>query len=668
MERDLRPTALYQAIATHFQRALAPGFGRISGAADPAPSSDGERIAFTGSRWERLEGLPQTRICLLTRQTGAWEEITAGPHNDLMPRWSPDGMRLAFLSDRTRPGQHQVYLLEADRLGEARAVPPVEGTVESIAWAPDGRALLLVVAGPGADIADAQGAGTTPHLSDDLPAWMPAVDNGITAQQWRRLWRYDLASGTMRLLTRSGLNVWEAAWVGPDRIAAIVSTAPREGAWYTAQLALIDGTSGVEEILYASPRQLGVPAGTPAGERLAVIQALCSDRGLVAGDLLLFDGQTTTPRAVETGGVDVTHLAWRDDQRLVFAGLRGLSTVVGEVDLAAGQTRELWTARESCGLFVPAAVPLGADAVTLVLEGYTRPPELVVVRAGEVTPLARFGHDGSAYQCAVGGTLEEVQWTAPDGLVVEGLLAWPEGPGPHALILNVHGGPVWAYRNCWWLYQDLTRVLVSRGYAVLHPNPRGSMGRGQAFAEQVYGDMGGADTDDLLAGVDALVARGLVDPTRVGVMGVSYGGFMTSWLITQTDRFAAAVAMSPSTDWVSFHYTTYFPDFDRLFLQDVPSNVTGPYFSRSPIMFAGRVRTPTLHTTGGLDEATPAGQAIEFHHALLEQGVPSSLAIYPQEGHDVHRFPAVIDRSTRVVGWFERFMPATPRGADMPGG
>lgn len=170
--------------------------------------------------------------------------------------------------------------------------------------------------------------------------------------------------------------------------------------------------------------------------------------------------------------------------------------------------------------------------------------------------------------------------------------------------------------------------------------------------------------NDLLSGVDALVARGLVDPARVGVMGVSYGGYMTSWLITQTERFAAAVAMSPSTDWISFHYTTYFPDFDRLFLQDTPSNVMGRYVTRSPIMAAERVRTPTLHTTGGLDEATPAGQAIEFHHALLEQGVPSSLAIYPQEGHDVHRFPAVIDRSTRVVAWFERFMPARPRGAE----
>jgi dipeptidyl aminopeptidase/acylaminoacyl peptidase len=154
------------------------------------------------------------------------------------------------------------------------------------------------------------------------------------------------------------------------------------------------------------------------------------------------------------------------------------------------------------------------------------------------------------------------------------------------------------------------------------------------------------------------VASGIADTRRVGTMGVSYGGFMTSWLITRTERFAAAVSMSPVNEWRSMHYTTYFPDFDRLFLQDEPSHVGGQYDARSPLLFAARVRTPTLHTTGALDEATPAAQALAFHHALLEHGVPSALAIYPEEGHSVRRYPAIIDRCARVVAWFERFMPA----------
>jgi dipeptidyl aminopeptidase/acylaminoacyl peptidase len=282
-----------------------------------------------------------------------------------------------------------------------------------------------------------------------------------------------------------------------------------------------------------------------------------------------------------------------------------------------------------------------------------------MVRDGTPSSVASLAHAGSEYMLRVGGVMEEVSWTAPDGLRVEGLLARPATPGPYPLVIDVHGGPVWSYRNCWSLYQDLTRLLVSRGYAVLNPNPRGSMGRGQAFAEMVYGDMGGTDTDDYLSGIDALIERGIADPARIGTMGVSYGGFMSSWLITRTDRFAAAISMSPCNEWRSMHYTTYFPDFDRLFLQDEPLRVGGQYDARSPLLYAQRVHTPTLHTSGGLDEATPASQALMFHRALLEHGVESVLVIYPEEGHNVHRFPAIVDRAARVATWLERFMPAS---------
>lgn len=379
-----------------------------------------------------------------------------------------------------------------------------------------------------------------------------------------------------------------------------------------------------------------------------------------------WSGQGITPRwnrrrrgGEYTAGVDVTHLAWRDEQHLFYTGLRGLQTVFGEVEAGSGQAHELWATGESSGTIIPQAAPLRDGGFAVALQSYSRYPEIVVVRDGAPSSVASLAHAGSEYMLRVGGVLEEVSWTAPDGLRIEGLLARPSTPGPYPLILDVHGGPVWSFRNCWSLYQDLTRLLVSRGYAVLHPNPRGSIGRGQAFAEMVYGDMGGADTDDFLSGLDALIDRGIADPTRIGTMGVSYGGFMSSWLITRTDRFAAAVSMSPCNEWRSMHYTTYFPDFDRLFLQDEPLNVGGQYDTRSPLLYAQRVRTPTLHTTGGLDEATPASQAVMFHHALLEIGVASVLVIYPEEGHNVHRFPAIIDRAARVVAWFERFMPAS---------
>jgi dipeptidyl aminopeptidase/acylaminoacyl peptidase len=657
MDRDLRQGAVYQQMEAHFLAALAPAFGLISGAADLAPSPDGRAIAFTGSRMQRLEGVPETRICVAALPSGPIETITSGPHDDRMPRWSPDGTRLAFLSDRRQRGMHQLHLLARARLGEALTTPWIEGMAEYLAWSPDGATILVGVAGPGADIGDALGAGTTATRAEDLPSWMPAVDSGISENKWRRLWLYEPSTGRSRVLSAPDLNIWEAAWAGTGHIVAVASRAPGEGAWYTAQLVRIDVRSGHAEVVYRSPRQLGVPAASPSGDWVAIIQALCSDRGMVAGDLLLFARDGGAPRMVDTGGVDVTHLAWRDERHLFFAGLRGLQTVFGEVDMASAAARVLWSTDESAGEIFPHAAPLADGAFAVVLESYHRYPEFMVVRDGVPASVASFAHAGSEYLVRVGGTLEPARWTAPDGLQIEGLLARPAGPGPYPLVVNIHGGPVWSYRNCWAQYQELTRALVSRGYAVLHPNPRGSTGRGQAFAEEVYGDMGGADAEDILSGVEALVASGLADTRRLGTMGVSYGGFMTSLLITRTERFAAAISMSPVNEWRSMHYTTYFPDFDRLFLQDEPSHVGGQYEARSPLLFAGHVRTPTLHTTGALDEATPATQAVAFHHALLEHGVPSVLVVYPEEGHSVRRYPAIIDRCARVVAWLERFMP-----------
>jgi dipeptidyl aminopeptidase/acylaminoacyl peptidase len=338
--------------------------------------------------------------------------------------------------------------------------------------------------------------------------------------------------------------------------------------------------------------------------------------------------------------------------------------VYGEIDPVSGEARELWTTAETSGSHATEAAPLADGAFAVVLQSYTRYPELFLVRDGATRSILSLAHPGSDYQIQIGGSLEAVNWTAPDGLEIEGLLARPDGPGPFPLIVHVHGGPVWGYRNCW-LLSNTARPLVSRGYAVLHPNPRGSTGRGQAFAEGVYGDMGGADVEDLLSGIDALIDRGIADPARLGVMGGSYGGFMTSLLIGRTNRFRAAVSMSPVNEWRSMHFTTYFPDWDVLFLQDDPYHAGGQYDVRSPLMYARNVRTPTLHTAGGRDEATPASQAIAFHHALLEQGVESVLALYPEEGHGVRHYPAIIDCCTRIIAWFERHLPPGPRPSDL---
>jgi dipeptidyl aminopeptidase/acylaminoacyl peptidase len=664
MDSDLRATALYREVEEHFRRLYEPAFGRISGAADIAPSPDGRTVAFAGSRLDRLEGLPDSRICLADVESGDVREITHGPNHDRLPAWSPDGRRLSFLSDRESAGRYRLYLLDADAVGEAARTPDVDGTVESQAWSPDGRFVLLGVAGLGADKAGGEGSGTI-TTDDGGPSWLPLVESPDDPGDRRRLELFDVEGGTVRTLSTSEMNVWEAAWAGPGRVAAVVTEEAGEDAWYRARLVLIGVDDGSVREVYSSgriDRQIALAAGSPSGRRLAVVQAVASDRGIVAGDVVLIDPDSGQAATVDTHGVDVTWLRWRDDDRLFYAGQRGLDTAAGEIDAATGTATELWANGESFGQRYPEAEPLGGDAFVAVLESYDRPPEIALWREGKPATVTSFAHDGTRWLAERAGRLERVEWTAADGRTIEGLLVVPEGPGPHPLLVHVHGGPVWAYRNRWAMGFQFTPLLVSRGYAVLHPNPRGSGGRGQEFADLVVGDMGGDDARDVLAGVEALIERGVADPARVGVFGGSYGGFMSAWLPTQSDRFAAAVAISPVTDWISQHWNSNIGPWDTAFLRGDPSAPGGPYRDRSPVMFAGRVTTPILLTAGLQDRCTPPGQAMEFYRALREHGVEAEVAVYPEEGHGVRRLPAVLDFCTRLVGWFERHMPARPAG------
>jgi dipeptidyl aminopeptidase/acylaminoacyl peptidase len=322
--------------------------------------------------------------------------------------------------------------------------------------------------------------------------------------------------------------------------------------------------------------------------------------------------------------------------------------------------KELATSAQSwASWFYPGGAFTSDGRVVVIRDDYDSPQQIAIVDAGADLVLTSLAQAGTDYIRSVAGSAAGVSWSAPDGTVIEGILCTPPGAGPFPLILHVHGGPVGAYQRTWMMRDYAVPLLVSRGYAVLHPNPRGSSGRGQDFAAAVVGDMGGADTHDYLSGIDAMIERGIADPARIGTMGVSYGGFMSAWLVTQDQRFKAAVAGSPVTEWYSFTFTTNIPRWGLWFLDHADPEETGNQLhTRSPVMHASKTRTPTLLTAGAKDRCTPAGQAREFYQALIGHGIDSELVIYPGEGHGVSRFPAITDYLTRLVTWFEKYMPA----------
>lgn len=641
---------------------LEPGFGRPTSWGDPVPSPDGSLVVVSASVRTSMEGHPDHRLFLVPTAGGDIRQISFGPGSDVGPQWSPDGSRLTFTSDRRAKGLFQLYVLEAGVFGEAQPLPAAPGVVEHHRWSPDGTRILLVVAGESAEQADGLGSGTLVE-AEGLPAWLPDVESFESEDDWRSLWVLDVGSGAVRRASRPGLNVWEAAWLGHDRAAAIVSEAPTEGAWYASPLAVIDLTSGQDRVLLHSEVQLGYVTGSPDGATVAVVQAVASDRYFVAGDLLLVDASSGAVTPVVTDGVDVTYPTWRPDGSLVVAGWSGLDSVVVEIGRSDGSVRsvrELFRSREAIGTLQPVAAPVVTGGVAFALASAVRPPVVVLVdEDGRERVLADTRHDGHAAYLAHRSETRSVSWTAPDGWEVQGLLAVPAtGTAPYPLLVQVHGGPIGQHRDGWPSIVD--QLFLARGYAVLFPNPRGSSGRGQAFAAAVVGDMGGADSYDVLAGIDQLVAEGIADPDRVGVYGGSYGGFMAAWLPTLDERFKAAVSMSPVTDWFSEHFNSSLIDWVGGFLQDSPERPDGAHFRRSPVFAGANLRTPTLLTAGMRDKATPPGQAVEHYRALMARGVPAEVVVYPQEGHGVRDLSAAIDLTTRAALWFERYLPADP--------
>ena len=660
MHADIRNTALFRSLEARAKAWYRPGEKVAVDLVDVSASPDARWAAGTSVVCDALEGVASTRIALINLESGELTVQTQGPLSDRLPRWSPDGRTIAFLSDRDQAYMNKLRLL--DRIsGKDKPTCPVDGWVEYHHWSSDGKALLLGVAGFGADLAGAQGGFSIATADPERPKWMPKIDTGADESSWRSIWLYDLSADAARKISPLGVNVWEAVWCGTSHIAAVCSNAPGEAEWYTANLRLFDLQGGDGRVLFTPRDQLGWLSASPTGQHVAVVEAVCSDRTIVAGDLRIIEVASSSVISAETLGGDVVQTIWRGDHHVLFSAAHGPESIIGVYDCDLAHSTEVWRAvdRTPSGLRFPEISALGREPADCLFacEGYFDNQRLVAVQDGiERTVMqmrSRIDHELAAL-----GSSESISWEAPDGLTIYGWLLKPASEGPHALVLEIHGGPVWFFRPRYVGRSLQQQALLAEGYAVFQVNPRGSSGRGQDFARRVFGDMGGADTHDYLSGLDALVKRGIADPARLGVTGGSYGGFMASWLVTQDNRFAAAVPVAPVTDWVSEHLTCHIPYFCEIFLNDNIDNPMGKYFSRSPIHFADRVTTPTLSICGALDKNTPAVQALEFHHALQLNGVKSVLVTYPLEGHGVRTMPASFDYLTRLIDWFTLHMPA----------
>ena len=475
----------------------------------------------------------------------------------------------------------------------------------------------------------------------------------------RRLFEIDLGSGDVAEVGPPGMSVWEFDGDPDDVVVALVSEDPSTAGWYRSVVGRLDLAERTAETLYRPIWSLEGLALSPDGRRAAVVEGYSSDPGLLSGSVMivdLADGTTTDPWP---GLQTVGSVEWIDDESLWYARCDGTGTACGRITLD-GDVDERWRGDAFIGDEVTkpkCSIADGGSVVWTTHQAHGQPPEL-----------ARFDHDKGEWtrftsfnDAVVADTVfpdvRTIRWSAPDGLEIEGLLMTPNGAeGPLPLLTLVHGGPTWNWGAFFSDSEPNAVLLASAGYACLLPNPRGSIGRGHAFAQAVIGDSGGMDFQDVMSGVDACIALGVADPERLGISGLSYGGYLAGWAVTQTDRFGAAVAMSVVSNYVSFHLTSEVWMYDEMILEGDWNDPTSQYVERSPVTHAHRCRTPTLVLQGAEDRCTPVGQGYELANAIAASGTEVELVVYPREGHVPMERAHALDAIRRTQAWFDRHL------------
>jgi len=559
------------------------------------------------------------------------------------PVFAADG-RLAFLSRDRAAGTVSLNL--ADSGGHLRTVATVKGLAETPRFAPDGKRVALLVTlnaskETGATQAGARQVGEIGESNDE-----------------KRIAVFDLAAtvagDAVRPVSPVGRYVYEYAWT-PDGKGFVASTALGNGDdnWWTATIDAIDAATGSVRPIARPRTQVRFPRLSPDGKTVAYVGGLMSDYGSVGGDVWTVPFAGGTP-ADRTPGLKatITSLIWLSD------GLRG--TVLAGPDAAIvridgkGAVTSLWS--KPVGLMAgdgKTVFSLDGRVAASVVQDYEHAS---AIYAGPVTALGQTTHDNDALPALV--RARSVTWNN-GGFTVQGWLLAPAGADPAArapMIVNVHGGPSSASTPNYITQGGITADLVHAGYYVFYPNPRGSFGQGEAFTAANRRDFGGGDLKDILAGVDAVEKVAPVDESRLGLIGGSYGGFMAMWVNTQTNRFKALVSGAGLSNWISYYGTNGIDQWMIPFFGKSMYDDPDAYWAVSAIRTIKQAKTPTFLYVGERDIEVPPTQSIEYWHALKEMGVPTSLVIYPGEGHRLRDPANAADMRKRTVAWFDTYV------------
>ncbi len=586
-------------------------------------SPDGSKLAYVAASysWD-VRG----HVRVMDIATGAERELTPADKSERSPQWSPDGKTLAYLSNRG--GKTQVWLAPADG-GDPVAATARKAGVESFRWSPDGRMIAYVAP------------------DDDAPPSDEGPQVADRESDLSRLWVVDLRTQATRRLGKTGLRIDDFQWRDASTLLLLATDRPAADAFTDAiwSMRIVDGATAR---IATPPQPLSGLAVAPDGSRFAVRSSV--DQGPLERDLMIGPGTGGEMKAV-TGAPDlaVAETRWHEPGVIwvrVVDGFRNRILRLGP----GGAARAI-------------DLPLSAGAFDVSSQGdiayegedFDHLPELYL--RGSDGRIRQLGHLQRGWNGVRLAKTTVFRTASFDGTMIEAALMKPATPAPGKapLVLLVHGGPSSNFSAGYGWETAWGQLLAAHGYQVLLVNPRGSNGYGAAFLAANRGDWGGGDYRDLMAVLDAVIARGEIDPNRLGIGGWSYGGEMTAWAVGQTDRFKAAVAGAGVFDQQAEFETEGHPEGDEWYF-GTPWDHPDVFARNSPATFIKNARTPTLVVDGEDDRSNPVGQSKGLYRALKHYGVETEMVLYPGEGHSPRRGSYNVDMFTRFLDWYDRHL------------
>jgi prolyl oligopeptidase len=568
-----------------------------------AASYDGSFIAYTvGKTYKKKNELSESFIHLRNLRDGNEEIIKEQGSTISIPQFSLDSGYFSYTSKKEKDSFLSIRNLKS---GSSLTIK-CPGYVVDYRWDNNNTIIFLI------------------SFSDESREKTSDEDGYFFEETGKNnsIFRFDMEHGFREI--KNIPHIWEFD-SNRGKIVGVASDSYKEGTWFHNYLVLINEDDSFT-IKYRPERsQVAIPEFSPDGSKITFIESMWSDRGVTTGDLILLD--LTSGKVTNIGKereISYSCSRWLNNES--FIGLVQEEENFSLIEISSKSERRIWTGRGSVGQGMAPEFVMDKENIYLSFSNESTPEEIlkIGIRDGKseiLTSLNKDLEDIKKYKW------EKIKWRSIDGLEIYGYLRNPGKNMP--LLVVVHGGPTASVKET---FMDRSSFLLPEGYSIFMPNFRGSTGKGRKYAEMNYGDMGGMDLQDILAGVEYLIKEGLVDKQNISITGGSYGGFMAQWAITQSHLFKSSIALFGISDWVSFHGTTNIPEWDENQYGE-SAYAHGKFIKFSPIEYADKVNASLLIMHGEVDPCVPINQSYQFYRALKELNKDVRFLIFPREGH-----------------------------------